>query len=239
MAEAFPGGVRDADSVRGFIATGEDRVSAVRLSDGALLWKREAVGQPIAASSVYLVTLDRNHGALAVRILYAASGTEVKHVTGLGLPEWVARDFNRRDALHVNAELIADGLRLDWSARKPYRGGAAPSASISAIARVEAAGSVFIDLKSGKKSDLRAGTEAAAAAPESSTAQALGPHASAIPGAVAINRDKDRLFVLRNALQQASTASVIIEARDAHTGATLWETPLTETKTMRPAPLRQ
>ncbi|NJM29581.1 MAG: PQQ-binding-like beta-propeller repeat protein [Rhizobiales bacterium] len=239
MSEAFPGGVRDPEGRRGFVTIAPNRVAAVDLADGKLLWMKDEAGQPIGATGEQLITIGHGKDGPVIRIIDAASGGESKKIADPGLPDWAGREALAGEALHIDATIENGELRLAWKGGQPYRGGAAPTNGIIAESVAGTAGGVFVDLASGRISQVPSGAEAAVpmAAPESP--QDFATLAKSIPDAVAMSRVGDRIFVLRNATLPGNALRIEIEARDARTGAVQWQTSLAEVNRGRPTPLRK
>jgi len=234
MVDSFAGGIRDAEGLRGYLEVAPEDVVAVDLTKGSVLWRRERVGRPIAATASRLLTLDRDGNAFVLRFLDAATGVDVGRVKDFGMPDWAAQAGTERDALQTEASQVPTGIRLAWRLRRPYRGGAPPPRHIEAQAREESTGAIVVDVNSGQVAPADAAAPAAARMAPAD----LGPHAKPEPDVYALDRVGDRLFALR-AQAGPDQAVVTLEARRAGDGSVLWRVPLTQAQPGRPTPQRK
>lgn len=224
MVGRFLGGVRDADGKRGYVQIAGE-VVAVDLATGEALWRRPQIGRPVAATARRLITLDRIGSEVALRLIDAATGADTGRIVGFGLPDWAARaDL---DDIQIGASEAAGGIRLDWTLRRLYRGGAPPPRDMTPDAQEPATGSIVID------PDTASAAPAGAATPVPPALQSH-PETSSDPSVYALDRIGDRLFALR-----AQGSDTVLVARDARTGEVLWETPLSSQRNGGPTPLRK
>jgi hypothetical protein len=233
---SFVGGVRDTAGRQGYVSVGPE-VVAVDLATGAILWRRKAIGRPIAAAPTRLLTLDQEGRNFVLRLFDAATGAEAGRVSNFGMPAWAQEAGREAEAVQLQASETPAGIALAWRVRRPYRGGAPPPAQIAAQARHEVTGAILIDPESG-----RAEPTPTPAAPSEDTPPAAlerGPYATPTPDVVALDRIGDRVFVLKAQAQTGPSVLVALEARDAQDGSTLWETPLAELEKARPTPPRK
>jgi hypothetical protein len=235
LAQKFPGGVRDADGRQAYAAVGSGDVAAIDLSTGAVLW-RKPVGWPVEATTTRLLTLDRDGNRFVLRLLDAATGEQVRRISGFGMPDWADATPISPQTVLVDTAEGPSGIRLRWRVRRLYHGGAPPPPQIAAEARDERTGAILIDPRTGRFRSV--------AAPETTFGEAetkprdLGEHATLTPDTIDLGRVGDRLFALKLRSQPGGGAEIVLEARDAH-GSTLWETPIQQIERARPPPLRQ
>ena len=235
MAQKFPGGVRDADGRRGYLAVGRGEVVAIDLSTGAVLW-RKPVGWPVEATTTRLLTLDRAGKSFIVRLLDAATGEGVRRISGFGMPAWANDTPISPQTVLVDTEEGPSGILLRWRIRRLYHGGAPPSPQIAAEARDERAGAILIDPRTGRFRSVAA-LEPTFGKAETGP-QNLAEHATPTPDTLDVGRVGDWLFALKLRSQPGGASEIVLEARDAY-GGTLWETPIRQVESARPPPLRQ
>lgn len=232
----FAGGVRDVRGARAYVPVAPHETVAIDLADGAVLWRRDGIGRPIAATISRLVTLEVEGKGFALRLVDAATGRDVGRATDFGMPNWATEVGTAPDAVDVEASESADGIRLDWRLRRPYRGGAPPSSEIAAQAAEESAGAVVLDPATAHAK--LAGETSSAEIRSPKIVKKLGSHAKSQPDVVAIERVEDRLFALK-IKNVADKCLVSLEARNALDGVTLWVVPLSQHETTRPMPQRK
>jgi hypothetical protein len=224
MQNGFVGGVHDAQGWRGFIPIGGNQIAAVDLRDGVALWRRDGVGHPIAATSTRLLALDRDGKSFVIRLLDAATGADIGRILQFGMPDWAQEVGTEADALQIQGSETPAGVEIACRLRKPYRGGAAPSAQIAAGQRDEVSGAVLVDPQGGQIAPAPAFTTASKDVPGEPD---LGPYVPAAPDVVAIQRVGDRVFALKAESRPGARQSTL-EARDAKDGSKVWEAPLAE-----------
>lgn len=236
MVYSFVGGVRDTEGRQGYLSVGPE-VAAVDLAQGSILWRRKAIGRPIAATPTRLLTLDQEGRNFVLRLFDTATGADAGRVSNFGMPEWAQEAGREAEAVQIQASETPAGIAIAWRVRRPYRGGAPPPAQIVAQARNEITGAILIDPESG-----RAGPTPTPATPSEEVPPAsleLGPYATPTSDVVALDRIGDRVFVLKAQAQAGQSVLVTLEARDAQDGSTIWEAPLAEIEKARPTPQRK
>jgi len=236
MVYSFASGVRDAEGRQGYVSVGPE-VAAVALANGSILWRRKAIGRPIAATPTRLLTLDQDGKHFVLRLFNAVTGTDAGRVAHFGMPDWAQEAGREADAVRVEASEHPAGLAMAWRMRRPYRGGAPPPVQIAAQARNESTGAILLDPESGQV--VPTPTRAAPTEDVPPVPPELGPYAPSTPDVVARDRIDDRLFVLKAQAQAGPSALVVLEARDARDGSMIWETPLAEIEQARPTPQRK
>jgi hypothetical protein len=225
MVERFVAGVRDSQAERGFVEVPAGEVVAIDLGKGTVLWRRERIGRPIAATRQRLLTLDRAGDRLVLRLFDVVSGADAGTIDDLGMPAWAGRTDLAPDAVQVETAEVPDGVRLQWTVRHPYRGGAPPPPHIEAEAQREAHGAVIVD-----PTTLRV----TPTAPTPAAAQDItrAREGSTDPTVLASERVGDTVFALK-----ASGPGITLQARDGR-GTVLWELPLSSQQSRRPTPQR-
>ena len=228
MVSSFVGGVRDAQGLRGYVEVNPGEVLAVDLVSGAVLWRRERIGRPVAATVQRLIALDREGDRYVLRLVDAASGVDAGRIDDFGMPDWAAKTGLTPDAVEVEASEVPGGIRLDWNLRQLYRGGAPPPEHIATEAREAVRGAAIVDPNAARA------TPAALAPPGPPKPSPFAAEATPDPSVFALDRVGDRVFALK-----AQGASLVLEARDARTGGVVWQAPLAERRASRPTPLRK
>jgi hypothetical protein len=232
---SFAGGVRDLEGARGYIAVGPE-IAAVDLGTGAVLWRRQRLGRPVAATASRLVTLDCHGPDYVVRLFDATTGADTGRVANLGMPAWAAEAGTEADAVDIRAAPTATGIELAWRVRRPYRGGAPPPHHVSVEAQRESTGAIVLDPATGEVSTV---STALSSAPQpSSPTLDLGPFAKPSPDVIAFDRVGDRVFALKAQPRSNRSTRIALEARDAHDGSSLWGTSLGEIPVAKPSPQR-
>jgi|GEM_PF-2419313 len=139
-AQAFPGGVADADLQHALVRSARGPLVALRLADGQVLWRSGqalrplllgqglvfglALGAPIGTSSASAPAQ-----ACVVALVLHEAGIERWRSAPLPWPEWAAQGGAPADSLAVQAGWLADRIVLRWRLQPLYRGGAAPGPS--------------------------------------------------------------------------------------------------------------
>jgi hypothetical protein len=232
----FLGGVRDTAGTHGFIPVGPDDVVAVDITRGAVLWRRDGIGRPIAATASRLVTLVREGEQFLLRIFAVADGRDIATAQDFGMPRWAAQIDTSSDAVVVDAVETDEGIHIEWRIRRPYRGGAPPRRDVAEQVNDEMRGALVLDPDTAR---TNAAPSARARNAAFATQAAIGePHVSPDPGVVALDRIGDRMFALK--VRSVDRKSVVtLEARNAKDGSTVWEATLVERASEGPAPLRR
>jgi hypothetical protein len=232
----FVGGVRDQTGRRAFVPLAGRMVVAVDLAAGTVLWRKERIGRPIAATERRLVTFDRDGPAFRLRLFDAADGREIAALDAPGIPAWAGEAGSGEDVVQVIATPADDEIHLAWQVRGQYRGGAPPRPDIAVQARRQASGTWRLDLESLSLREAAA-VEDAASASDAADAGDRASDVSTDPNVVAIARVGDRLFALKTVRRESVTV-ITLEARGAADGV-LWEVVLGETGAGPPRALRK
>jgi hypothetical protein len=229
--------VSDPEGHRGFVGLAGGRVTALELRTGALIWSRPALGEPLAANASRLVTVDEADGEVVLRVINAQTGQEITRVSPLDLPSWAPHVMREPDAARFSAVNEGAAIRVFWSFRQPYRGGAPPGPTIAAARAGEPiTGSILLDPARGTLLDKGKGGPPVDQ-PEDSV--------SDDPNVLAQERIRDRVYALKVVPRLAgadvnSTGSdITIEARSAASGEVEWKTPVGSDADLAPEPLRR
>ena len=233
MTQAFPGGVRDAEGRQAYVSGPTGETVAIDLTNGEILW-RKSVGQPIAVAAGCLLILGRDRNRFVLHLLDTRTGSEIRRIIRFGMPDWADQVSPSPQTLHLDAFEEPSGIRLSWRVRRLYRGGAPPPPEIAAAAREEHASAILIDPKTGRFRSV-AMSAAAASGPELPAAG----RAASPSDAIATGQVGDRVFALRHQSGPGGQTEIIIEARDAASGNTIWQTAIAKVEAARPPPLRQ
>jgi hypothetical protein len=233
----FLGGVRDLAGHCAFVPVAGPRIVAVDLLAGAVLWRRERIGRPVAATESRMVTLDCDGSAFRLRFFGARDGHELAALGAPGLPAWAADTAaGGQGGIDVTASPEDDGIHLAWRVRRQYRGGAPPRPDIAAGARQDAAGAWHVTIDPPGVQDVSAGQSADARSDGSEEAAAL-PEPSADPTVVALARAGGCVFALK--AEQRGGATVIALEGQGEGGAVLWTVVLAESGGGPPRALRR
>ena len=157
----LPEGVAEPGGHTGFFAVGTAAVEAIDLADGSLLWHTAAAIRPLLVVRHLLAAqapVPGRRNALRIVLLDVRNGEPVLRSEPVLLPEWVDACARAPETFLCRARLEAQALVVAWEAHARYSGGAAPPREVLRQANREAAGTVRIDLDTGR---------AEAAAPES------------------------------------------------------------------------
>jgi hypothetical protein len=227
MVVSFAGGVRDAIGRRGYVEVASGEIAAVDLSQGTMLWRRAAVGRPIAATPDRLLTLDVAGNAFVVRFLDGQSGADAGQAEVTGMPDWARTTGLATDAVQMTATEVPEGVELRWRVRQPYRGGAPPPRAISATAESAVTGSVIVDPQASRV------VSTADPRPDKEIETPFHQQSSE-PHVLAVGRIDDRTFTL-----EGTGSEVVLEARAGSDNQLLWRLPLATQRASRPPPLRK
>ena len=240
-AQAFPGGVADAEVQHALWRDHHGHLVALRLADGRLLWRS---AQP-------LVPLLLGHGlafglALAPARVVAlvlkgdSAGSERWRSEPLPWPDWAARLDAAASAMDLHAGWLDERIVLRWQLRLAYKGGAAPGPSRAKS--VAAVGGCLLDVASGALDKAAAGSDSAdpVAAPDAKPRPAVhrpseDPHVLArqVLGGV-------QYSLLQRAVPgaQGDTLHTTLAAHDLARGLDLWQRALDEAPAKAPRALR-
>ena len=232
----FLGGVRDEAGRRGYVPLAGRTVVAVDIDAGRVLWRKDGIGRPIAATDQLLITCDRDGSAFRLRLFGAGDGRDVAALDAPGIPAWAAGSGAADDAVQVTAATDGNRIRFTWQVRQLYRGGAPPRPDIAAQSRRQAAGvwQLNLDTLSLRESDAVVEAPTPRAATDADEAPA---EVSDDPGVVALARVGERRFALKT-VRRGSTTVITLEARGAD-GGVLWEVDLGESGMGPPRALRK
>ncbi|MCA1815893.1 MAG: hypothetical protein LC746_05695 [Acidobacteria bacterium] len=233
----FPGGVADPSRGIGYTADAKG-IIAVRLRDGARLWKYEGAWRPLVASGGWLVASRASAPqTLTVVVLDAARAARQRLSADVKFPEWVSVStfdgevFSYAAVLRHGARRPTD-LVLAWEAHSRYRGGANPPPFVLEQQRRDETGAWLIDLTGGRVSRLAESDAAVAAdsSPPCRDREALRRE----PGA------SEACAVGARAYYSVETPAgkCALRARSVSTGRLLWELPLACRPAARPGRLK-
>lgn len=237
---AFVGGVMAEDEQLGFVQVGGERLTAVDLASGEVLWQRKSTARPVAATLNFLVAVDTSAGAPCLLVLGANDGGQRAVVTDSGMPDWAASVVLRPGASEFAARENARGLELDWRLEYRYRGGAAPRRRDQAAhAQDSASGRVVIELATGSAES--ASMPVPAQRPVGAAARVeRGPSAPdlpTLPGEVARTRTRRGDYFLRTVPNDAQGLTVTLEVHHHGARQAQWKADLGTVARSRPPPL--
>ena len=243
-AQAFPGGVADADLQHGLMRSVNGHVVAVRLADGQVLWRSGEVlhplllghglavclafvAAPVAApgtSSAPAPAHAGEHGvahgvAQIVALDLHQAGAERWRSAALPWPEWALQGDAPAASRVVHAGWLGDRILLCWSLQPLYRGGAAPGPSRGKAAA--APGSCVLDVANGSMHDAPAEFDSFTAPP--------APHQPSDDPSVTAQQV---LRGVRYSLRQTPAPAAVGRPLNAALNTT-WHTTLTATDTVR------
>ena len=244
-AQAFPGGVADAELQHALWRDRGGKLVALRLADGQLLWRS---AQP-------LVPLLLGHGlalglalspprVVALTLEGAAAGAERWCSDALPWPEWALQLAAPSAAMDVQAGWLDAAALLRWHLRPVYSGGAAPGPAQAKAAA--AVGGCLLDLEAGQLRRAPADAVNAVGADAAAAAQAAAPSQtpSADPTVLARQVLGGVQYSLQQSVQQKPPANVAglvqttLIAHDLARGHLLWQATLDEAPRKAPRALR-
>jgi hypothetical protein len=225
MDSKFPGGVKDFNGVRGYVELPARTVVAIDLCKGKVLWQRDNVGRPLAATADRLITVDAVGQRVVLRVLDAQTGSDAGQIANTSFPDWLAKDDRSPQSLAVEASPEADGIRLQWAARRFYHGGAPPPQQIE-HATTSTSGAMTIDPDTLQFTTVAPSTDLWAQMEPSTEISSSGNTLSSTRGS-----DKD--FSL-----SVQEEGVVLEAKQHETGKVLWELTVSPKISRFPNPLR-
>ena len=234
---SFVGGVMTGDERLGFLQVGGERLVAVDLRTGTVLWHKESTARPVAATANFVFLLDTRAVPPSLTVLDAAEGRQRAVVSDTGMPAWASAAASRPESTGFCARDAEQGLTLDWWSEYRYTGGAAPRIQDQAShGREVAAGRIEVDLITG----------AAQSRPLSEDVEPLtrdereqGFDSPPKPGEVARARTRYGDYVLRTVPAGAGALAVKLEARKRSGKEMLWEATLGSVARSAPPALRQ
>ncbi|HEU4426508.1 MAG TPA: hypothetical protein VFR67_28545 [Pilimelia sp.] len=210
----FPGGVADPALGRAYVRDRTGAMSSIDLETGRVLWKRGAGWRPIAVAPGAVVLTRPGPGRLEIAALDAEDGHERMRTTA-DLPDWVQPSDDAAD-LSLRGTVTGDRLRLWWTARGGYRGGAPPSDEKLTEHNRESGGVIEVDLRDGTVSEV----EAAAPGDDAELAQHRLPVSDT--GVL----DAARIGPYRYNLAATASGPLVLRAVDDRTSVTRWELAL-------------
>jgi hypothetical protein len=155
----FPRGVADPGGEAGYVDDGSGIV-AVGIQQGEQRWRTERAAYPLISDGKRLAaagTRERSPNVLEVVVHDGSRGGEVLLVSEpVVLPDWATVGEQGPETVSMRAQLDGHALRLEWTARTRYGGGAPPPQSVAREAARDAAGVVEVDLETGSVEHLTA-----------------------------------------------------------------------------------
>ena len=236
-AQAFPGGVADAELQHALWRDRSGKLVALRLADGQLLWRSAQPLWPLLLGQGLALGLALAPArVVALALLGGAAGTQRWCSQTLPWPEWAARLQAPTSAMDLQAGWWDGSAVLRWFLRPVYAGGAAPGPSRAKAAA--AVGSCLLDAASGVLSPAPAGFDAVT---ESAAPQASSHAPSEDPAVLA----RQVLGGVQYSLQQhapadapGGTLHTALVAHDLARGHELWRCALDEAPRKAPRALR-
>ncbi|CCE04991.1 hypothetical protein BRAS3843_1220004 [Bradyrhizobium sp. STM 3843] len=220
----------DPEGRRGFVGLAGGEVTALDLTTGAVIWGRTGLGQPLAANLSRLVTLHHSGGELALRLTDALTGQDIARISGLDLPNWAQEVIGEPNAICFHAKNEGTSIRVSWSLRRPYRGGAPPGPAIAgALPAAHLSGSILLDPANGDVLERGQGT---------APVEQLRSVVSTDPSVLAQEQIGDRVYRLKVAPVAPGGAEMAVEASSAANGNVEWITPVGTVPDIGPTPLR-
>ena len=230
---AFPGGVADPAGRVAYVAHATGGIDALNLETGEVRWSTDAASRPLLGLDDRLVCqafVKGRKNALQIVVLDAARGGVLLRSEAATLPDWV--DVTTRgEAFACSVRAEGDTLLYRWEGHARYRGGAPPPPEVLARATKDAAGAARISLSTGRV-EVEAGEAGGEPSLEEEAAIPV-----AIPGME--SEAMDARIVGSRAFYLLDTPSGrVLKARDARSGAPLWERPLGPRPVSKPPRLR-
>ena len=149
-AQAFPGGVADAELQHLLARSASGQVVAVRLADGQVLWRSAEVLRPLLLGHGLALGLAPGTASAPARVVALAlpeAGAERWRSAPLPWPEWAGQGDAAAASEVLHAGWLANRIVLRWHLQPLYRGGAAPGPSRAKAPAVS--GSCLLDMASG------------------------------------------------------------------------------------------
>ena len=131
-AQAFPGGVADAELQHLLARSVSGQMVAVRLADGQVLWRSAEVLRPLLLGHGLALGLAPGTASAPARVVALAlleAGAERWRSAPLPWPEWAGQGDSAAASGVLHAGWLADRILLRWSLQPLYRGGASPGPS--------------------------------------------------------------------------------------------------------------
>lgn len=163
-AQAFPGGVADAEVQHAVWRGRRGQLVALRLADGQVLWRSAEPLVPLLLGHGLALGLALAPARVVALVLNGdTAGTERWRSEPLPWPDWAASLDALSSTMEVHAGWLDDAIVLRWHLRPAYKGGAAPGPKRAKPAA--AAGSCLLDVASGTLNQAPAGLASANSEP--------------------------------------------------------------------------
>ncbi|MBA2350848.1 MAG: hypothetical protein H0V78_03375 [Burkholderiales bacterium] len=226
--------IADNSAALGYLRSPGGAVLALDLTHGNVLWRTKAAAWPLLALPDKLIgARSPVPHALAIVVLEASSGREVRISKPLLLPEWVEVSPTNESVFSLRAWGEDDIVEVHWHAHARYRGGAAPNARVLEAGKRDAQGAFQFDLASGEIAVIPAAAGRGARLAE---APAASPAVAAESDVIEQHDIGSRCFQL--VAPAGETSELLVRAVDVRSGQTLWETAVGEVSSRRPRPPR-
>ena len=141
--ENFPGGVLSKEASIGVTRILGNRLVAVDVSAGTVIWTRDSNAYPLATTARYVIVLICEP-RLELAVLDIRTGAEAAKISEQQLPPAFASFEDRPQSVEVEARDTDPGIMLEWSVEAQYSGGAAPRQLD--VAAKKTSGSLSIDV---------------------------------------------------------------------------------------------
>jgi hypothetical protein len=206
------------------IATGE--LVAVDLMEGAVRWRRQQSGRPIAASRRYVLTLDEQASPLRFELLDSATGAQIASIDGRDVPGFDP-ETSAADPIEVEIEESPAGPHVRWRSERRYHGGASLPAGSTALP--PQAGEFRIQEESGKVRPIDTAGLALGGA-------ATGPEFP--PDETEVTEPPPASQFRLTQQGAPGSGKIVLEKLDPASGVS-WSTELGPLPELRPKPLRK
>ncbi|MGH2745658.1 MAG: hypothetical protein ACRDLY_05440 [Thermoleophilaceae bacterium] len=164
----FPRGVADPGGHAGYVGDGRGIV-AVDIREGEWLWRTEGDAQPLISDGTRLAAATTQASRPNVLEVVVHDGSRQGELVLVSepvvFPEWATVGKRQRETFWMRAHLDDNRLRLEWTARTRYGGGAPPPTRIRREAAHDAGGVVEVDLETGSVERLTLDDAGAPAGP--------------------------------------------------------------------------
>ncbi|MEQ9667973.1 hypothetical protein [Coleofasciculus sp. G2-EDA-02] len=150
----IPGGIADTTGKFGCIQNEEGGTDCIDLTNGHLISRINRISKPLLIRDQKLIIWSpnlENHNVLHLFTALIQKGQEsLRPMQSVSLPEWC--DATSTDSLDFQLQASAEDnqLVIQWQARSRYKGGAPPPQYIIEQLSKDAAGTVRIDINTGK-----------------------------------------------------------------------------------------
>lgn len=171
--------IADDSGALGYLRVPGGAILALDLTRGNVLWRTNAASWPLLALPGRLIGANAPvPHALAIVVLKASSGREMRASKPLLLPEWVEVAPANESVFSLRVRREGGALVMHWQAHARYRGGAAPSARVLENSVRDAGGAFQFDVETGEIEVIaadRARTARPSEAPATSSAASAAP----------------------------------------------------------------